>query len=204
MIVAAPFSKATQDMAPTGGSASNAITTATVPANNSTVPNTSDSPNAVAPNSAGATADAAAPTGAKSLNDAGAPKGTALDDDVTFLAPFVYDARAGRRNPFQPPVVMDNSSTSQMLPGSPLERFDLDQIKLIGIMWNIKHPKAMFADPGGEVHVLGLDDRIGRKHGYIAAIREGEVVIVEPSQYNGQQTYSTRVLRIEQETTNAN
>ena len=60
----------------------------------------------------------------------------------------------------------------------------------------------MFVDPTGDVHTLGLDDRIGRKHGYIAAIRNGEVVVVEPSQFNGQATYSTRVLRIDQQNSN--
>ncbi len=127
---------------------------------------------------------------------------TSVGDDVTFLAPFVYDARAGRRNPFQPPISIGNASSNPMLPGSPLERYDLDAIKLVGIMWNVRHPKAMFVDPGGEVHTLGLDDRIGRKHGYIAAIREGEVVVVEPSQFSGQATYSTRVLHIDQEKSN--
>ena len=125
-----------------------------------------------------------------------------VDDDVTFLAPFVYDARAGRRNPFQPPVSIGNTSSNPMLPGSPLERYDLDAIKLVGIMWNVRRPKAMFVDPTGDVHTLGLDDRIGRKHGYIAAIRNGEVVVVEPSQFNGQATYSTRVLRIDEQNSN--
>ena len=54
----------------------------------------------------------------------------------------------------------------------------------------------MIIDPNGEVHILGKDERIGRKHGYVAAIREGEVVVVEMTTFNGENTYSTRVLHI--------
>jgi type IV pilus assembly protein PilP len=66
-------------------------------------------------------------------------------------------------------------------------------------MWDIRTPKAMFIDPQGEMHVLGRDDRIGRKHGYIAAIREGEVVVVETNNFNGENAYATRILRLERD-----
>lgn len=133
---------------------------------------------------------------------ANAPSSTAsgnsiIDTSVPFLEPYVFDLREGRRNPFQPPAMINNSAMNAMLPGSPLERYDLNEIKLVGIMWNIKRPKAMFIDPLGNVYILGIDDRIGRKHGYIAAIRNGEVVVMEASNYNGQPTYRPRILQID-------
>jgi len=107
--------------------------------------------------------------------------------------------REGRRNPFRPYVVFETSNNAMSLPGTPLERYELDEIKLVGIMWQIKAPKAMFVDPQGEVHVLAKDDRIGRHHGYVAAIREGEVVIIEPGGAVGESAYSTRILQLDRD-----
>lgn len=120
----------------------------------------------------------------------------AITDSGSFLEPYVFDMREGRRNPFRMPVPNEGSPSDVLLPGTPLERFELDELKLVGILWDVKAPKAMIIDPQGEVHIIGKDDRIGRKRGYIAVIREGEVVVVETTSFNGENTYSTRVLRI--------
>ncbi len=134
-------------------------------------------------------------------NDGSVKGGTQVKglSEVSFLEPYAFDIREGRRNPFHPPMLFDESKGTAMLPGTPLERFELEEIKLVGIMWEIKAPKAMFIDPQGEVHVLSKDDRIGRKHGYIAAIREGEVVVVEPNSFAGEGAFSTRILQLEKE-----
>ncbi len=118
-------------------------------------------------------------------------------ESVSFLEPYVFDLREGRRNPFRAPTLADGTMADMMLPGTPLERYDLNELKLVGILWDVKTPKAMMVDPQGEVHVLGKDDRVGRKRGYIAVIREGEVVVVETSNFNGENAYSTRVMRID-------
>lgn len=114
-----------------------------------------------------------------------------------FLEPFIYDI-VNRRDPFQPYseyVPQDEGPSNR--PISPAQRFDLDQLKLVGVMWDVKDPKAMFTDPAQEVLVLGRDESIGNKNGYIAAIREGEVVVVEAIRKRGDIIYRTRVLRIE-------
>ena len=80
---------------------------------------------------------------------------------------------------------------------TPAQRFDLDQLRLVGIMWDVKDPKAMFMDPEKEVLVLGRDEGIGNRNGYIATIREGEVVVVETIRRRGDVIYKTRILRIE-------
>jgi type IV pilus assembly protein PilP len=121
---------------------------------------------------------------------------TALSEmDVgLFLEPYNYD-RTGRRDPFLPgfSAVGGGGTDVQIArPLLPLERFELDQIKLIGIIWDVKDPKGMFRDPTGKVHVLGKDQRIGRNQGYIAVIRDGEVVVVESVLKDGEVTYTTR------------
>jgi type IV pilus assembly protein PilP len=126
-----------------------------------------------------------------------APKTPGIAELEGFLEPFIYDI-TNRRDPFQPYaefVPSDNNVPLRAL--SPAQRFDLDQLKLIGIMWNVRDPKAMFLDPDKEVMILGRDESIGTHNGYIAAIREGEVVVVEALRKRGDIIYRTRVLRIE-------
>jgi type IV pilus assembly protein PilP len=113
-----------------------------------------------------------------------------------FLQRFNYSAE-GRRDPFQPYEELQLSVSGEVLgPLLPLQRFDLDQLKLVGIIWDVADPKAMFLDPSANVHLVGKDDRIGRNNGYIAVIREGEVVVIEATQGAEEILYSSRVLRL--------
>lgn len=112
-----------------------------------------------------------------------------------FLEPFIYDV-VNRRDPFMAWAEYVPTD-SPAKPLSPAQRFDLDQLSLVGIMWDVKDPKAMFTDPDNEVIVLGRDEGIGNKNGYIASIREGEVVVVEATRKRGDLIYKTRTLRIE-------
>lgn len=118
---------------------------------------------------------------------------------AAFLEPYLYDTREGRRNPFKPATFIEPGSLNNQMvgPSTPLERFELDELRLLAIIWDVKSPRAMFLDPANEVHTVGKDDRIGRRRGYIAVIREGEVVVVESSTYGGEPVYSTRILRMD-------
>lgn len=109
-----------------------------------------------------------------------------------FLEPFIYDSRE-RRNPFEP---YRERSGERGVPLGPLQKYSLSDLKLIGIMWDIRNPKAMFVDPNSFVHVVGRDEGIGQKNGYIAAIREGEVVVVEAEQTESGIVYETKVIQL--------
>ncbi|MGE4133464.1 MAG: pilus assembly protein PilP [Bdellovibrionales bacterium] len=113
-----------------------------------------------------------------------------------FLEPFIYDI-VNRRDPFLAYAEFVAAPEGQARPTSPITRYDLEQLQLIGIMWDVRDPKAMFLDPEKEVFVLGRDESIGNRNGYIAAIREGEVVVVEAVRKRGDIIYRTRVLRID-------
>jgi type IV pilus assembly protein PilP len=127
-----------------------------------------------------------------------------------FLEPFIYD-ETNRRDPFVPyseyiPPT-DGLLPGQLDPGmeedgrprilAPQQKYELYTFKLVGIVWDVKQPKAMFMSPNQELFILGRDENIGGNNGYIAAIREGEVVVVESSKRRGDVTYKTRVIRIE-------
>ena len=138
------------------------------------------------------------PTGEKSMqklsaDDFAESAGKLLEG----LKTFNYQPK-NKRDPFQPYFGLN-----QVRPGSLegpvqwLQRFDLDQIKLTGIIWDVGAPRAMVQDPKGGVHVVTKDAKIGRNNGYIAVIREGEIVIVEPFEDAGKLSYTTRVLTME-------
>ena len=113
-----------------------------------------------------------------------------------FLEPFIYDV-ANRRDPFLPYAEYIPQEEGPVRAMTAAQRYALEELRLVGVMWEVKDPKAMFMDPDEEVLVLGRDESIGNRNGYIAAIREGEVVVVEAIRKRGDIIYRTRVLRIE-------
>lgn len=123
----------------------------------------------------------------------------ALTDELFLqglMDPFDYDPR-GRKDPFAQPVL-----DRPVAPGSPhgpllpLQRFDISKLKLIGIIWDVKRPRAMINDPEGKMHVVGPNTKIGIRNGYIAVIREGEIVIVETVEENGRLVSSAQIVKL--------
>jgi type IV pilus assembly protein PilP len=113
-----------------------------------------------------------------------------------FMDPFDYDPR-GRRDPFVQPVpdrpVEQGNVAGPLLP---LQKFELGQLRLVGIIWDVKRPKAMIKDPTGQTHVVGPNTKVGPRNGYIAVIREGEMVIVETQDQDGRLVSSAQVVKI--------
>ena len=95
-----------------------------------------------------------------------------------IMSPFIYDPEH-RRDPFEDPTEVKESETIVFVPKTPPEEYNLNQIKLKGIIWDTKSPKALFQLPGeGGFYTLLKGDKLG-KNGTIFEIREDEVVIVE-------------------------
>jgi type IV pilus assembly protein PilP len=105
----------------------------------------------------------------------------------------------GKRDPF---VAVENPGTTGIMTGPifPLQGYDLDQLKLVGIIWDVRYPKAMLLDPTGKGYVVKVSDRVGRNNGRIARIRESEIVVVESfKDAKGKVSYQTKVLRLQVE-----
>jgi type IV pilus assembly protein PilP len=121
---------------------------------------------------------------------------------------FIYDP-TGKRDPFEPESELLKIDTSEPIssqvdsgPVKPkrnlesLEYFDLSQLKVSAIIWNTKKPRAMILDPNGVMHTVRLRTRIGQRNGFVVAIREGEVLVVEYVQQNGTWTKTFNVLNL--------
>lgn len=137
---------------------------------------------------------------AQAPTDAKASKQLEALTDELFLQglmdPFDYDPR-GRKDPFAQPVL-----DRPVAPGAahgpilPLQRYDIAKLKLIGIIWDVKRPRAMISDPDGKMHVVGPNTKIGIRNGYIAVIREGEIVVVETVEENGRLVSSAQIVKL--------
>ena len=109
---------------------------------------------------------------------------------------YVYDP-SGRRDPFKPmlPEVVQPTTGQVVISSDPLLAYDISQYKIVGILWDTQHPKAMIKDPTGKTFAIKKETKLGRNNGFVSMIREGAVLVVEPAfGDNGLQTAVTRVL----------
>lgn len=106
----------------------------------------------------------------------------------------------GKRDPFRPLGLRTRANVRIREGASPLERKDLGQFKLVGIIWDMKEPKAMVEDTDGLGYTLKLGTPIGDKSGKVKAIRPTEVVVeeIDIDFYGARKTYE-RAIRMPRE-----
>lgn len=131
-----------------------------------------------------------------------APRAQETPAAGTAVSPeeYVYDP-TGRRDPFRPYRVIRTDSPAKTPEVSvdsllePLQRYDLDQLSVMGILWDVRQPRALLRDTEGRIHTVVKNTKVGRNNGYVAAIREGEVVVIESvDDESGKVIKRTRVL----------
>lgn len=114
------------------------------------------------------------------------------------LEPFIYNS-FDLRDPFK-----KHQTHAPLVPGGlygpflPLQYFQLGDIKLKGILWRVKDPKILVEDPGGKLHRLGVKDYLGENFGYVAVIREKEVVVVQTIMREKTSITETKLLTLNQ------
>jgi type IV pilus assembly protein PilP len=91
---------------------------------------------------------------------------------------YRYDP-AGKRDPFLSPFYHQPEQTTPEEAKTPLQRFDLGQLKLVGIILEEKEPKALIEDSGGLGYIVTRGTPIGSKGGVIKAIEPKRVVVEE-------------------------
>ncbi len=91
---------------------------------------------------------------------------------------FVYEIK-GRRDPFVPLTQIRRPIEKTTEPATPLERYDLPQFKLIGVIVGKGEPKAMVVAPDGKSYVLSEGLKIGKNNGVILDINSEAIVVKE-------------------------
>lgn len=107
-----------------------------------------------------------------------APVPTQVSESVSedLDSSFRYDP-AGKPDPFKSFVRTEMTARSGVV--SPLERFDLSQIEVTGIIWNAERPRALVQDPTGKGYVVGEGASMGKNQGRVVRIDDNRVVVKE-------------------------
>ena len=85
----------------------------------------------------------------------------------------------GKRDPFRPFSLNIKANPRRRENLSPLERYELGQLKLVGVIWDIKDPKAMIEDSVGLGYIVKVGTPIGVNDGKIKTIKPNQVVVEE-------------------------
>jgi len=83
------------------------------------------------------------------------------------------------RDPFRPATLRKKVATRPRENLSPLERFELNQLKIVGIVWDMKEPRAMVEDSAGLGYTIKVGAPIGANDGVVKAIRRNEIIVEE-------------------------
>jgi type IV pilus assembly protein PilP len=106
-----------------------------------------------------------------------APKVAKAAPEAPIAAAYHYDP-TDKTDPFKSyirrEVTLENEANS-----SPLERFDLSQLIVMGIIWGVDEPRALIRDPTGKGYIVRAGTPIGKNKGRILRIEDNKVVVKE-------------------------
>ena len=90
-----------------------------------------------------------------------------------------YDPE-GKRDPFVSFSSKGEELTSEdQSPLLPLQRYELGELKMVGVIWGAKGPKALVEDARGTGYTIGIGERVGRSGGVVTRITETEIIVRE-------------------------
>ena len=114
--------------------------------------------------------------GAEAPGPGGAGRGDAL---MSREEKPPYDS-TGMRDPFKPFIkLVDTPSAPSVVLRPPIQRFPLNQFRIVGIVWIGGKPQAMIVDPEGNTYFLGVGDKIGSSDGEILEVRQSGILVQE-------------------------
>jgi type IV pilus assembly protein PilP len=92
---------------------------------------------------------------------------------------FVYDP-TGRRDPFRSfeweHLKREFADAAQ---SGPLEQYDLAQLALVGVVWDVGRARALVRDPSGMSYVVAAGARMGKNEGLVTQINDNLLIVRE-------------------------
>ena len=95
----------------------------------------------------------------------------ALDKD------YRYDPE-GKPDPFESFVRVKLDTDANDF-SSPLERFNLSQLIVTGIIWESRNARALIEDPSGKGYIIGVGTLVGKNRGKVIGIEDNRVLVKE-------------------------
>jgi len=89
-----------------------------------------------------------------------------------------YDA-TGRRDPFRPPRVSQQTASGEAR--TPLQKYDLGQLKLVAVIYEAQSPRAVVEDDAGLGYIVRVGTPIGVNGGAVKTIERGKMRVEEES-----------------------
>lgn len=87
----------------------------------------------------------------------------------------------GKRDPFRSFLSLGNRGPDP-IPRTPLQKYEIDQYQLVGIVWGVERPRALVEDPAGVGHVMEIGTYIGKNWGKVTQITPTQVMVTEEYQ----------------------
>jgi len=112
----------------------------------------------------------------------GAGSGAAAIRGDTGRAPAANDAAydpIGKRDPFRPPRA--NQTTLAGEARTPLQRYDIGQLRLVAVIYEASAPRAVVEDDAGLGYIVRVGTPIGANGGEVKAIERGKLRVEEES-----------------------
>jgi len=97
----------------------------------------------------------------------------------SLSAEFHYDP-TGRRDPFRSyEWEYLNREIANAEQAGPLEQYELGQLALLGVVWDVGRARALVQDPSGMSYVVAAGARMGKNEGLVTRIDDNLVVVRE-------------------------
>ena len=93
--------------------------------------------------------------------------------------PVVATDRTDRRDPFRPPRLGAGTTAALEGKGTPLERYELGQLRLVAVIYGNTQSRAVVEDDQGLGYIVKQGTRIGPNGGEVASIDRGRMVVRE-------------------------
>ena len=107
---------------------------------------------------------------------------------------FIYNSK-GLRDPFVPLTAIERPLGDPNAPITPLQKYDLAQYRLIGVVIGRGEPRALVVSPDKKSYILKRGEKIGKNGGVVIDVTS-ESVLVEERYYDFSDTVRTRMQEI--------
>jgi type IV pilus assembly protein PilP len=95
------------------------------------------------------------------------------------VAPDDFYDPTGRRDPFRPPQARAIAAAGG--DRSPLQRYEIGQLKLVAVIYDTESPRAVVEDEAGLGYIVRVGTEIGVNGGTVRAIDRGRILVEEQS-----------------------
>lgn len=90
------------------------------------------------------------------------------------------EKEALKRNPFKPFISKGLVTEAAIVePKTPLQRYEVGQLKLVAVIWGLNGSVAMVETPDGKGYAIKDGDLIGNKGGKVSKVLNNQIVIEE-------------------------